>query len=406
MSKVISSFNYTKFVKYVIAANLLYLAARLQNPSNIKPMIILLVGFSAFIIYRWKNFLYNFPTLNGKLFTFYIVYIFLAFIRGFTVHNPDYIVIMSSGITISSVMLFSVIGTRSDMFRAYIHYFMLLALPFSLILYSITIVGTNDFPHFLSFFQLLLIATPFIEGRKIRLLIYVVNIMSFFYDMGDRSNFLNILGSLGILCVYLFILRKRLIHKFKYLYVLLPLIPLILVIAALYFQFNFFEYLSGQDEENDVVADSRTGIYMDVWSGLGDNDAYWFGLTSSGRYHTHLADLINGDYYFAGRSFCETNILNVLSMSGLCGAFLYLSFLVSCIYYALRNSNNDFCILLALYSCLKFCMIFIEEIQDFSLNHISFALTFGLCINNSLLKMTNDEIKQYFKICFPKYLAH
>lgn len=397
--------NFIHFTKYIIIANILYLIARLSNPSNIKPMIILLAVFSLYIIYKWKSFTEKLPVRSKILFKWLIFYLLITFFRGFIVPHPNYTVIMSSGITVTCVMLFMVIGTRLDMVRTYIYYFILLALPFSFFLYSIAMVGTNDFPHFLSIFQLLLLVTPFLKSKKLILLIYIINIMSFFYDMGDRSNILNICGTLSILFLYRFILRKSFIRKFKYLYMLLPLIPLALVIAALYFQFNFFDFLSGQEADNDMVADSRTGVYMDVWNGLSEKNAFIWGLGSSGKYQTHLVDTVLGEAYFAGRSFCETNILNVLSISGLFGTALYVLFLLSCIFYAIKYSKNDFAMLVALYACLKFCMIFIEEIQDFSLNHISFALTFGLCINNGLLKMNNDEIKEYFRTCFPKLLV-
>src|SRR5690606_10387341 len=127
---------------------------------------------------------------------------------------------------------------------------------------------------------------------KTKLLIIVFSMLSIFYDIGNRINMLNILFAYFIFILFCFKSFAIVPVFLKYLRVFLIVIPLIMIMAAFFYDFNVFkigDYTSeivikgsGSQEQN-LMVDSRSSIYSDVHDQLLKDDSYLFGLGMFGK---------------------------------------------------------------------------------------------------------------------------
>ncbi|GEM_PF-3546825 len=287
---------------------------------------------------------------------------------------------------------------------------LLIAIPFIFIL----ILGKDDtgpygFVKTLSCSFLILLMFPYLN-KKLKFFVILVLIVIFSYDIRVRASLLY--GLLIISCILPYYFRSNeILILFKALRKTLLFFPLLFAVLGASGILNVFEHgasfesIELSNEENkqkqDLLVDSRTGIYNDVHSALLKQNKVLIGLGGSGKTDTFLTKNENNQtfrkVYEEGRRGTETRILNYYQWGGVCGGLIYLVLIARASYLAIYQSKNWFMITLGLFVSIGFVMSFIADRLMYNLNTLSSFFMIGMCLNRELRAMNEREIKAYLR---------
>jgi O-antigen ligase len=165
--------------------------------------------------------------------------------------------------------------------------------------------------------------------------------------------------------------------------------------------FEKYEISSNDGKVQDVLIDSRSQIYSDVFSQLNSDNALVFGLGASGKTKTHLTDIVYTDFdkvYKEGRRGTESGILNYIQFGGLLGGFFYFFLFLKGSYLAFYKSKNRFMVLFGTWVAFKAMNSFIEDSNIFSVSSVFLFLCIGLCYNEYLRNLSDEEVRALFRI--------
>ena len=93
----------------------------------------------------------------------------------------------------------------------------------------------------------------------------------------------------------------------------------------------------------------------------------------------------------------EARFLNALNQSGIIGVIIDMLLIFIPGYLAVNRSNNSFSKLLGLYLFSSWPLYFLEMPLSLDLNYFFYYFVIGLCLNNSLRKSSDKQIKFFFK---------
>ncbi len=347
-------------------------------------------------------------SFNGFFFVkLFYLYNIIVLIRGlFDAHSSkDWNVMFSSTIPIFLFIHFSIylVSYRfllSRIFITYLSYGLFLAM----IVLVIPVKYNFGFPQVISPICIMVFLTPFLN-RKYFLFIAGIALISFFSDISNRSNMLNIIVSFLIVSTSLFKNKQfilLIIKKIRAFLLILPILFLVLGVMGIFniFQIgNLYSDLKISDDSGksqEVFVDSRTAIYIDVFSQLIKDDAVLFGLGSSGKTETSLMDVTSADFaeiYKEGRRSTESGMLNYIQWGGIIGGMVYFLLFVKASYYGIFKSRNWFCIMLGLWVAYKGLYSFIEDRISFSIASVFIFISIGICLNKNIRLMSDEKIK-------------
>ena len=265
--------------------------------------------------------------------------------------------------------------------------------------------GMMSVAHNASFLNVFALCIPFVS-KKWRRIIIIAALFIALLDVDRRSILANMFFCLS-LGVFATLITKKVLKTA--LFWALISVPLILFTLGLAGTFNVFRYMEGEytyqvsDETRDMFADSRSGIYNDVFSELRNQDAMIWGLGGNGKTHTSLADLKHYSFdeiYVHGRPGTESGMLNYIQYGGLFGLLLYGLLLIVGAFKAVFQSNNKFMVLIGLYVAFKFLFSFLEDRVGFQPHTFYLFLTIGMCYNVKLREMDDDEMTEYIQQVF------
>jgi hypothetical protein len=167
---------------------------------------------------------------------------------------------------------------------------------------------------------------------------------------------------------------------------------------------NFKEFnIKSQSNERNLLVDSRTAIYKDVFIELAKQNSIIWGLGGIGKTNTSLKEDELIDYakiYKEGRRYTESGMLNQFQFSGFIGAFSYWLLLMNASFNAIFKSKNIFFKLLGLFMAFKVTYSFVED--PIYPNVATFYLMYfiGLCYNKKIRSFDNSQIKKLSYIIF------
>lgn len=249
---------------------------------------------------------------------------------------------------------------------------------------------------------LLVLFIPYIKQKWKSILIIILSIISFFLNIGERFNLLNIFVAFAIILLY-FIQSQTLRYKIiKFCSVMLFVFPILFFILGATGIFNVFKadvnesdyVLKYGGQEQSMLQDTRTGIYKDVLNGIADNNAYLFGLGATGKVKTSLVDS-GYDLWSKGRPSSESGMLNYIQWGGFFGFLSYFMLFAVAAYYAIFKSNNWFMRSLGLWISYKAMFSFIQDAQNAQIIYFMIIMAIGVCLNRNFRQMTNKGMKLY-----------
>lgn len=260
--------------------------------------------------------------------------------------------------------------------------------------------GLTDVAHILYPISFFLFLYPYVS-RKMRILLIVVALFSFFYDVSIRSNVLLLSFTFFLLFIFYVSRHRRFLMFRKLIWVTCIVLPFVLLFLGILGRYNIFRELmssdvkielSGSKGRSNYMTDSRTSVYEDVLTSIDNASALIFGKSPVAKINTHMAQISSS--YKNGRSSTESGFLNILYFYGLIGVSGFLALTVYSSYMGVYRSYNKLAIMTGLYVVFKFMFIFIEEPRISMITY--FAI--GLCMNPEFREMSDSEIKETLNI--------
>ncbi|MBS1751527.1 MAG: hypothetical protein JST63_16615 [Bacteroidetes bacterium] len=255
---------------------------------------------------------------------------------------------------------------------------------------------------------ILLFLPCFTTKWKIFLLLIALFVITSY--LGARSNIIKF--GVTILIGLLYYLRKfisvKLINFLRFILLLLPLIAVMLAVANVFNIFQIGDYLSGdysttttvngQSDDENLIVDTRTFLYLDVINSAQKYNYSWFGRTPArGNESTFFEFSVANDYTYPSneRYSNEVSILNIFTWTGLVGVILYFFVFFHSSYLAIKKSKNNFMPLIGLYVAFRWCYSWVEDFNRIDLSNLYLWITIGICYSKAFREKTDQEIKNW-----------
>lgn len=289
-----------------------------------------------------------------------------------------------------------------DTIKTFLTYGLLLCL----LIYVIEPELSINFIKSLSPIYFIILIIPYLD-KKNGIFIITVAAIFFFSVFTNRANMLNIIIAFVIVSTFIWRKKKWIFATIKTLRFVLLSLPPVFLILGLSGIFNVFligESLSWvvvdeKKESQDLLIDSRTAIYNDVFGELERKDSFLFGLGASGKTKTSLTDISYADFdviYKEGRRGTESGMLNYIQWGGIIGGLLYFLLFIKASYLGVYKSKNWFCIMIGLWVAFKGMFSFIEDRNFFSISTIFIFLAISVCMSKKIRSLRDNEIKLIF----------
>ena len=345
---------------------------------------------------------------------FYVIVNISIFITGVLTlsSEQDTTVMFGNMIFLTLMYPFYILAIRARMFIPILKGTLWIVLPLCFITFFFPPTnGFMSFQHNISFVYIFLLFIPYLN-LKWRVILITLAITGLFYDLTRRSYMINLVLVLVVLLGYYLLPGKIVFQKgLKFFFLVFVVSPVILLLLGVSGVFNFFtigdkfgEYVVGDESKSrNILVDSRTAIYVDVFKELVEKDAVIWGLGGNGKTKTSLSDVANANFdviYREGRRGTESGMLNYFQYGGIIAAFSYWLLLTTAAYNAIFKSKSSFMRMLGLFVAFKVLYSFVED--KMNVNIASFYLMFmiSLCYNKIFLSLKDNELTVILKKVF------
>jgi hypothetical protein len=371
------------------------------------PLLIIIIHF----LLQFKKYNVNInknfeDVVYFKLFVLYNIFVLL---RGFidATSEEDWTVMI-----IATIPLFLVIhcsfylASSIKNIKSTIRTFFTYGVIISAIIYVVSPIQKVVFVSSMTPIYLMIFMVPYLNKKYASIVIAIV-LFAFFSDFSSRSNLINIIIASIITCSYYFGHKRwmmKIMKASRIVFLCSPVFFLAIGGLGVYNIFLIGDDLPnysldfGKDGKQELLVDSRTAIYVDVFNELAKKDSFIFGLGASGKTETSLVDLASGNYaevYKEGRRATESGMLNYIQWGGILGALFYFLLLWKASYLALYKSNNWFCVMLGLWVAFKGLFSFIEDRLSFSVGSVFIFFAIAICMNKNIRSMTHSKMKHF-----------
>ena len=342
----------------------------------------------------------------------YLLYVIISFVRGvFIVEGYwDWKNLISN----TMCLLIPMLAFASDskfLFRHLIKNYIYYTAPLFLIVQFF--IGKDEFGFYLAPFSFLLLFFP-ILSNKWKVICLSVALYVIFADFGARSNLIKF--SVPIVFGLIYYFKKILSIKiFEFIRLLLIALPLIFFILGVLGTFNIFNPngdkhqglidkkrdFKGNLVEDDLMADTRTFLYVDVLATAKNYNTWVFGRSPA---RGNISDSFGeSDMNKRNeRNANEVSILNYFTWLGTAGVLLIFILFYQASYLAVNQSNNIFSKIIGLFIAFRWSYGWVEDINNFYIQYLFLWFFIGFCYSESFRQMTNDEMKHWVRGIFEK----
>ena len=406
----------SKVSKYFILILLIPSIYVLLNPGKIVAISIICIFplLAALLL-----FLPNFLKLKFEGKTYIQLYVLLNLIivfRGFldAQSNEDWRVMFSQRLPICILFPITIfLGLKNKIIKILFSSFVKYGILLSTILLFGEGSGMMGFPHNVSPIYLCILFLPYLKVNW-KVIILIVSSVSFFSDLEMRANLINIFVAFLISSTYYIRKLPFTLLSIKFFRKVILITPVIFIVLGLSGVFNIFkigQFIGeqsveiGDGKKQDMIVDSRTGIYTDVVLELYNEKAFLWGLGGSGKTDTFLTELAWGNFdkiYREGRRGTESGMLNYAQWGGAIGVIVYLLLFAKASYLGIYKSKNWLSVMIGIWIGYKAMFSFIEDRLYINLNTLFIMISFGMCFNEVLREMSDQEIKVFIRSIFQK----
>jgi len=252
-------------------------------------------------------------------------------------------------------------------------------------------------------------------SRKWQIIIGVLLILMIFGSFGARSQVIK--GLLTIFFAAAIYYHRYipifLVHLGHWFFYLVSILFVILGVSGVYnvFSPDSFEgektietnqvYGQSIEEGEDLSADTRTFIYVEVITSAIENDYVIFGRSPSRGNDTKVFAAVSEDLFGSNERFKnELCHLNVFTWTGIVGVILYTLLYLQASYLALYRSRNVYLKYLSVLVAFHWAYGWIENCNDFNMMNVGLWLIIGICLSPQFRFMTEKEFELWFKSIF------
>lgn len=352
---------------------------------------------------------------DWRLINMYLLWLLFNSVRGaFIAENYWEWKQLITGMQSLSLPLFVYIFSIPDISQRVLKYWFKYALFIFILL--VPFLGTDAYHFYLGPLFIVGCFIPIIP-KKWKVIIGGLLIIMLLINLGARSQVIKsavvLLIALGVYYKkYVSIKLLKLIHAFCY------ILPVILLYLGISGTFNIFQDLSlnegkyvekkvvnGQVKEDDLSADTRTFIYVEVIeSALEHNYVIWGRTPARGNDSASFGsfnaeELKTGKYERHANELCHTNVFTWL---GLIGVVLYSLIYFRSSYLALYKSNNKYVKYLGCFIAFRWAYGWIEDFNRFDIMNISLWMIIAMGISIQFRSMSNEQFKSWLNVAFHK----
>ena len=251
---------------------------------------------------------------------------------------------------------------------------------------------------------------PILKRKKWIILILFFIITMMFVDFGARSQVIKAAICLIMSIAYFFAKYMtdkilRIAHWICY------IVPVVLLTLGISGEFNIFEDLSkhsgkavekkvvnGQIREDDLAADTRTLIYVEVIGSAMMNNYFWWGRTPARGNDSVTFGLYNAEELKTGKCERHRNEVchpNVFTWLGFIGMLLYCLLYLQASWLAVYRSRNLLIKLMGVYVAFRWAYGWIEDINDFSILSITLWMMIAMCFSEQFRSMADKEMRYW-----------
>jgi hypothetical protein len=153
--------------------------------------------------------------------------------------------------------------------------------------------------------------------------------------------------------------------------------------------------------EDDLMADTRTFLYVDVLATANKYNTWVFGRSPA---RGNISDAFGeADMNKRNeRNSNEVSILNYFTWLGIVGVLLIFILFYQASYLAVNQSNNIFSKIIGLFIAFRWSYGWVEDINNFYIQYLFLWLFIGFCFSESFRQMTNAEMKYWVRSIFEK----
>jgi len=236
-------------------------------------------------------------------------------------------------------------------------------------------------------------------------------------DLGARSNVIKFTIPIFFASIYYFrlLIGKKLLETVRLVIFAVPLVLFGLGVTGVFNVFKMDEYIegdytstsevNGEENEQELLGDTRTFIYVEVLESAIKNNYIFLGRTpargnDSKSFGSYLAyELKTGKMErFAN----EVSILNVFTWTGIIGVILHFLLFFKATYLAINKSNNIFIKIIGLYLAFRWAYGWVEDFSTLNLNTFFLWVSLGICFSKSFRAMSNKEFTLWVRGIFDK----
>ena len=333
-----------------------------------------------------------------KIIKVYLIYFFFIFCLGL-VNSVSYFDYKYSFIVYLPFFLFYFVfqfGLEKNTLFFIIKFFNNLIIPLSLVLFFL---GTKSLPEFTSRLalpiSLLIVFIPYLKKIN-QFIIIFVSLLILFYDQSVRMHSVSIIISFLITLFYYFNISNK--KYYNLLVILLFMTPIILILSAIIYKFdifNFFYELGNLNSyENELLANTRSFLYIDIFNSTDSIFKLIFGSGASASYESYLFSQSNSLLFEEGRYGTEVGFLNYLLKSGIIGFILFSLLLFYPINLGINHSNNILIKLISLKLTFNWFFMFLEYPFVVNMSYFLIYFIIGILSSSELRKLDDNQIKK------------
>lgn len=217
----------------------------------------------------------------------------------------------------------------------------------------------------------------------------------------------------GLIYYLRFFITKKILNYLRLILLISPIVLFILGITGVFNVFKISDYVEGDYTANVVVkgkqkdenltADTRTFLYIEVLSSAINNKYIYFGRTPArGNDSQFFGKAIANDLGLSNneRFSNEVSILNIFTWTGLVGVVLYFGVFFFASSLAINKSNNIFSKIIGLFVSFRWLYAWVEDFSRFDLSNLILWILISLCFSIDFRRMTNREVDLWVKSIF------
>jgi len=347
-----------------------------------------------------------------KYLDWYLYYVFLQFTIGAFISEGywDWKALLSNTMTLLVPMV--AFASNSKLLLKYLfnNYIFFTAPLFLLIQFFIT---KDEFGFFLAPFSFFILFFPILTFRW-KILILAIAAYVVFADFGARSNVIKF--TFPFLCVFIYYFKGIFSVKiFKFIRIVFLIAPFIFFALGTFGYFNIFTPLgdntldvaekkynlvdkkydnNGELYEDNLAADTRTFLYVDVLNTANIYNSWIFGRTPARGNISEAfgeTDLSNRNE----RRGNEVSILNYFIWLGLVGVIFIFLLFFQATNLAINHSNNIYSKVIGLFIAFRWAFAWVEDINNFYIQYIYLWIFIGFCYSETFRKMTDQQMKNW-----------